>query len=81
MPADIIGPGFVVVLFALLSLALVIWAIVDVAQRPPSALSSGAKTAWIIALIVGTLVFGIVGLIVALVYLVGIRPRLTRPTG
>jgi uncharacterized membrane protein len=79
--ADIIGPDFVFVLFALLSLALVIWAIVDVAQRPPSILSSGAKTAWIIGLILGTLLFGVVGLIVALVYLVGVRPRLTRPTG
>ena len=77
----LVGPGL---LFALLIplaiLGLVIWAIVDVAQRPRSVLSSGAKTGWIIGLVLGTLLFGVVGVVVALVYLVGVRPRLSRLT-
>jgi hypothetical protein len=75
----IAGPGlFFALLIPLAILGLVIWAIVDVAQRPRSVLSSGAKTGWIIGLVVGTLVFGIVGAVVAVVYLVGVRPRLSR---
>jgi hypothetical protein len=76
MLAEIFGvDGFIVVL-GLLSLVLVIWAIVDVAGRPT--LSGGAKAGWIIGLILGTVLFGVVGLVVALVYLVGVRPRLER---
>jgi len=67
--------ALLVVLF-LVSLALVIWATVDVARQP--ALSSGAKAGWIIAFVLGTLLFGVVGLIVALVFLLGVRPRLAR---
>jgi hypothetical protein len=77
----IVGPGlFFALLIPLAILALVIWAIVDVAQRPRSVLSSGAKTGWIIGLVLGTLVFGIVGAVLAVVYLVGVRPRLSRST-
>ncbi len=64
------------VLLFLVSLALVIWAIVDVARQP--ALSSGAKAGWIIGLVLGTFLFGVVGLVAALVYLVGVRPRLAQ---
>jgi hypothetical protein len=73
------GSGvFFALVIPLAILGLVIWAIVDVAQRPSSVLSSRAKTAWIIGLVLGTLLFGIVGVVIALVYLVGIRPRLAR---
>jgi hypothetical protein len=79
MTATVLGPDvFVAFLVPLAILGLVIWAIVDVAQRPPSTLSARAKTAWIIGLVLGTLLFGIVGVIVALVYLVAVRPRLAR---
>jgi uncharacterized membrane protein len=70
--------GGLALLIPLAILALVIWAIVDVAKRPSNVLSSGAKTAWIIGLVVGTLLFGVVGVVLALVYLIGIRPRLAR---
>jgi len=49
------GPGlFAALLIPLAILALVIWAIVDVAKRPTSVLSRGAKTAWIVGLVAGT---------------------------
>ena len=76
MLAEIFGVDGFIVLLGLLSLVLVIWAIVDVAGR--STLSGGAKAGWIIGLILGTVLFGVVGLVVALVYLVGVRPRLER---
>jgi hypothetical protein len=76
MLAEIFGVDGVIVLLGLVSLVLVIWAIVDVAGR--AALSPGAKAGWIIGLILGTVLFGVVGLVVALVYLVGVRPRLER---
>ncbi len=79
MAAVVSGPGVLIAfLIPLAILGLVIWAIVDVAQRPSSVLSSRAKTAWIIGLVLGTLLFGIVGVIVALVYLFAVRPRLAR---
>jgi membrane protease YdiL (CAAX protease family) len=78
MLAEIFGTtdSLVVLLIFLISLAVVIWAVVDAARQP--ALSSGAKAGWIISLVVGTFLFGIVGLVIAVVYLVGVRPRLTR---
>jgi len=79
MTGAIFGPDlFIAIIIPLAIFALVVWAIVDIAKRPPSVLSTGAKTGWIIGLVVGTLVFGIVGLVVAVVYLVGVRPRLAR---
>jgi len=67
-------------ILVLAGLGLVIWAIVDVARKPPGVLSPRAKTGWIVGLVLGSLLFGFVGLIVAVVYLVGVRPRLTRVT-
>jgi hypothetical protein len=79
MTATLAGPDvFFALLIPLAILGLVVWAIVDVAQRPSNVLSSRAKAAWIIGLVLGTLLFGIVGVIVALVYLVAVRPRLAR---
>jgi hypothetical protein len=70
----------VLLIFVIAGLGLVIWAIVDVARRPPGVLSFRAKTGWLVGLIAGTLLFGIVGLVVAVVYFVVVRPRLTRFT-
>jgi hypothetical protein len=70
----------VLLIFVIAGLGLIIWAIVDVARRPPGVLSSRAKTGWLVGLITGTLLFGIVGLVAAVVYLVVVRPRLTRFT-
>jgi len=64
----------------LAGLGLIIWAVVDVTRKPPGVLSPRAKAGWIIGLVAGTLLFGFVGVVVALVYLVAVRPRLTRFT-
>ncbi len=63
-------------IIALAILALIVWAIVDVVRKPSTVLSSGRKAAWITGLVLGALLFEIVGAVIALVYLIGVRPRL-----
>jgi cytochrome c oxidase assembly factor CtaG len=60
------------------SLVLVIWAIVDLARRPASALPPGRKVLWIVGLVVGWFFFGLVGAIIAVAYLAGTRKRLNQ---
>jgi len=72
--------SFLLPVLVLAGLALIVWALVDVARRPPDMISSGAKAGWIVALVMGTLVFGVVGVVVAVVYLVAIRPRFSSLT-
>jgi cytochrome c oxidase assembly factor CtaG len=60
------------------SLVLVIWAIVDLARRPASALPPGRKVLWIVGLVAGWFLFGLVGAIIAVVYLAGTRKRLNQ---
>lgn len=62
----------------LIGLAVVVWAIVDVARRPSESLPSNSKTWWILGLVLGTLLLGPIGLIVAVAYLVGVKPKLNR---
>jgi phosphotransferase system glucose/maltose/N-acetylglucosamine-specific IIC component len=64
------------VLLFVATVALVIWATVDVTRH--AALSSGAKRGWIVGFVLGTLAFGVVGLINSPVYIVGVRPRLAQ---
>lgn len=81
MTAELFGvDSTLLLLLVLVSLGLTVWAIVDVARRPSEVLSPGAKAAWIIGLLAGTILFGVIGIVVALVYLVGVRPRLDRTT-
>jgi DMSO reductase anchor subunit len=58
------------------SLAVVIWAIIDVARRPAFALASKWKALWIAGMIGGWLLFGITGTIISVFYLAGPRRRL-----
>jgi len=58
------------------SLALVIWAIVDLARRPSAALPSRQKVFWIVGLVAGWFLFPLVGAVVAVFYLAGYRRRL-----
>jgi hypothetical protein len=58
------------------SLAIVMWAVVDMTRRPSHVLSPGKKVAWIMGASVGWLLFGIVGAFVAIAYLVGPRKRM-----
>ncbi|MGP0030962.1 MAG: hypothetical protein ACLPVF_10715 [Acidimicrobiales bacterium] len=73
--AFVLGSFPIFVLYAT-SLVLVIWTVIDVARRSPLALPSGKKAAWIIGSIVGWLLFGAVGAIVAILYLLGPRRRM-----
>ncbi|HEY5250898.1 MAG TPA: hypothetical protein VIJ09_04530 [Acidimicrobiales bacterium] len=76
MLAEIFGVDIFVIFLFLISIGVVIWAISDVARQP--AISPSGKAGWIIGMVVGTFLFGLVGLVVAFVYLVGVRPRLGR---
>jgi hypothetical protein len=58
------------------SLIVVLWCIVDVTRRPPDVLTRGKKTAWVVASLLGWLLFGIVGAAIAVFYLVGPRRRM-----
>jgi hypothetical protein len=75
MVAEVFGPdGLIVLLVFVAPLALAIFCTVDVAKQP--ALTSGQKSGWIIGFWLGSLLFGIVGLLVSIVYLAGVRPKL-----
>jgi hypothetical protein len=60
----------------ILSLAVVVWAVVDVARRPALSLAGRWKALWIAGMIGGWFLFGIIGAAVAAFYLVGPRKRL-----
>ena len=64
-------PGIVV-------LVLAVWAIVDAAGEPRAAWDAvgSSKATWITLIAVFTLLCGIVGLVLAIVYLASIRPKL-----
>ena len=62
-------------LVGLASLVLVILAVVDVARRPTYQLWPGQKVAWILPMLLGLLLFGFVGGVLAAVYLFAVRPR------
>jgi hypothetical protein len=60
----------------LASLALVIWAIFDVARRPAVALAGKWKALWIAGMVGAWFLFGAIGATVSAFYLVGPRNRL-----
>ena len=67
----------VAVLAILVHLVICIWALVDAASRPSAAFAAAnsSKTLWIALIVVLWIFTGIVGLILAIVYLASIRPR------
>lgn len=75
----------IVILVALLIafLGTSIWAIIDATLRPPEAfLAVGdSKALWITLIAVFTLALGLVGFILALVYLFSIRPKVSNWSG
>ena len=78
MLSDVFGPDlFVALLILIIGLVVPVWAIVDAATRPSAAFSAAgsSKTMWIVLIVVGWLVTGLIGIILAAVYLVSIRPR------
>jgi hypothetical protein len=76
MTVAIVSPSLPTVLLYAVSLVLVMWTVVDVIRRPTYVLPARRKAVWIIASVVGWLLFGIVGAFVAIVYLVGPRRRM-----
>jgi hypothetical protein len=64
------------VFVSLASLAVVIWAIIDVARRPALTLAPKWKALWIAGMIGGWFLFGIVGALISVFYLAGPRRRL-----
>jgi Protein of unknown function (DUF2516) len=78
MSGEIFGlDGLIVLLVALASLGLAVWALADAAVRPGQAFKAAgqSKTLWILLPIVGIFVFSIVGGLLGVVYLVAIRPK------
>ncbi len=69
--------GLVLMVGFLVSLVLSIWAIGDAVSRPTGAFlaASSSRGMWIALIALTWLFTGIVGLVLAIVYLVSIRPR------
>lgn len=64
---------------ALASLVPIIWAIVDVARRPPWQFTTGRKLMWALTLGVGWFILWPVALVSSIVYLTVIRKRFEGP--
>ena len=81
MLGDIFGPDIFVVFFMLVlgavGIVVPIWAIVDAASRPSGAFAAAgsSKGMWITLIAVFWFLTGVIGLILACVYLATIRPR------
>ena len=76
-----LGPVELVVLVVLVPLlVLPVWAIIDAIVRPDSqwAAADQSKTLWVVVLVAGTFALGPVGLVLAIVYFVSVRPKLQR---
>jgi hypothetical protein len=73
----------VITVLALVALGICIWAIVDAASRPSGAFAAAGsnKALWIALIAVFYFVTGIIGAILAVVYLANIRPRVRAITG
>jgi hypothetical protein len=68
--------GNMLVFVSFVSLAVVIWGIIDVARRPAMVLAPKWKALWIAGMIGGWFLFGIVGALISVFYLAGPRRRL-----
>ncbi len=70
-------------LLILVGLVLTVWAVADAISRPSGAFAAAGsnKAMWITLIVVFWLLTGIVGPILAVVYLASIRPRVRAITG
>ncbi len=77
MIGDILGPDLFIVVIVAAGLLVPIWAIGDAAARPSRAFvaAGSSKAMWITLIVVFWLVTGIIGFVLACVYLASIRPR------
>jgi uncharacterized BrkB/YihY/UPF0761 family membrane protein len=76
MTSAAVAQGVPMLLLYAASFVVVLWAVIDVARRPSGLMKPGHKAVWIVAFLVGWLVFGLIGAAFAVVYLVGPRRRL-----
>ncbi len=84
MIADIFGPDLLVVAIVFVAGFVVpLWAVIDAASRPSGAFAAAgsSKALWISLIVVFWLITGLIGLILACVYLASIRPRVKAITG
>ena len=87
MLAEIIGWDIVIVgvvlIVGLVPLGLAIWAVIDIAQRSEGSFQAAgqSKTTWLLLVILLTLFCGLPGAVVALIYLVSIRPKVAAVGG
>ena len=77
------APSVMFLLLLVPYLALTLWAVMDALVRPDShwMAADQNKVAWVIGLLAGPVALFPVGIMVSLVYLFGIRSRLTRVAG
>jgi hypothetical protein len=73
----------VVLIFIVVGVAVPIWAVVDAASKPSAAFGAAgtSKGMWITLIAVFSVLTGIVGFILAIVYLAFVRPRVVTAVG
>jgi len=69
--------GLIVLVVALVTLVIPLWALIDSIARPSAAFAAAgsSKGMWIALIVLFWLFTGIVGVILSIVYLASIRPR------
>ena len=83
MLGAVFGPDiFVAIVILGVGLVIPVWAIVDAASRPSGAFAAAgsSKAMWLVLIVIGWLVTGLIGIILAVVYLASIRPRVRAVT-
>ena len=80
MTGEIFGLSGLIII--LVFLVLPIWALVDAISRPAGAFKAAgsSKGMWIALIVVFSLLTGIVGVVLSIVYLASIRPRVRATT-
>lgn len=68
------------VFITLASIAVVVWAVIDVARRPAVTLTGKWKVVWIAGMVGAWFLFGAIGASVSAFYLAGPRKRLNSVT-
>jgi uncharacterized protein involved in exopolysaccharide biosynthesis len=69
--------GLLILVVTIVSVGIPLWAIIDAATKPSVAFraAGSSKVMWIALIVVFSFFTGIIGLILAIVYLSWIRPR------
>jgi hypothetical protein len=79
--AVIFGPDIVAALLFLFAFwGVPVWAVVDAASRTPTSFTAAgySKARWITLILIFMIFFAPIGIILALVYLLSVRPKVRR---